>query len=54
MKLETFIETYMPDAKQAKACTGDLLCERSGVRHKAQCPGRTVHIDTYVKRVMDA
>lgn len=39
----------LPDDRIKAECTGTILCERQGVRHKADCLGRTVPFDAYVK-----
>lgn len=39
------------DTKRSKQvdCTGDILCERQGTRHKADCQGRTEPFAVYAK-----
>jgi hypothetical protein len=39
------------DAKHLKQvdCTGDILCERQGTRHKTDCQGRTEPFSVYAK-----
>lgn len=32
-------------------CTGDITCERQGVRHKADCLGKVEPIDVFWKKV---
>lgn len=40
-KLEDMIEDRLPDEVPERAeCTGSILCERQGVRHKADCYGK--------------
>lgn len=36
---------------KAAACTGDITCERQGVRHKADCLGKVESIDVFWKKV---
>jgi len=35
-------------------CTGNLLCQRTKIRHRKDCIGRTIDIDTYVSKVTRA
>lgn len=35
--------------QKAEPCTGDILCPRSGKRHRDGCIGRTVPFSVYVK-----
>lgn len=35
-------------------CSGDFLCMREQVRHKANCPGRTEKIEKYVRDLKNA
>jgi hypothetical protein len=48
-RVAAFAEQY--DAKRFKQadCTGDLLCQRQGTRHKADCQGRTEPFTVYVR-----
>lgn len=39
----------LPDDTATAPCTGDLLCERRGVRHKQGCIGRTIPFADYAK-----
>lgn len=41
------------DDKYAKPypCSGDWMCLREQVRHKAGCPGKTEKIEAYVKAI---
>lgn len=32
-------------------CSGDFMCLREGVRHKANCPGKTKPINKYLKEL---
>jgi hypothetical protein len=48
-RVAAFAEQY--DAKRYKQadCTGDILCERQGARHKADCLGKTERFTVYAK-----
>lgn len=35
-------------------CSRDILCERIGRRHKADCPGSTIAIAVYTKGIRNA
>ena len=39
----------LPDDLDRQPCTGDLLCQRQGVRHKAGCIGKDLPFDAYAK-----
>jgi hypothetical protein len=48
-RVVAFAEAHDSRHNNQIECTGDILCERIGVRHKADCQGRTVDISTYVR-----
>lgn len=41
----------LPDDRTTAECTGNILCERIGVRHKADCLGKTPPFDQYAKEL---
>lgn len=45
------LEAY--DAKHEKQveCTGDIMCQRTGIRHKADCMGRVEPFSVYAKGI---
>jgi hypothetical protein len=48
-RLNAALEAYDRKHYQMTPCTGDIMCERIGARHKTGCIGRTVPINAYVK-----
>jgi len=34
---------------KTEPCTNNILCERSGVRHKADCPNRPEYAQNYIR-----
>lgn len=53
-RINMAIETYVPDDKTVAPCTGDIMCTREGVRHKAGCLGKVEPIDVFWKKVQRA
>lgn len=43
------VEAYDNWRKVTIECSGDLLCERTGIRHKDGCIGRTEPFSVYAK-----
>jgi len=41
------LEVFLPD--NSEPCTADLLCERRGVRHRKDCIGKTISIESYAR-----
>lgn len=42
------LSVYLPDEKPLP-CTNNLMCERTHVRHKDGCIGKTISINRYMK-----
>lgn len=43
----------LPDDTATAECTGNLICQREGVRHKVGCLGKTIPFDVYAKALQD-
>lgn len=41
------------DRELSTHCTNSLLCERQGVRHRRACPGKTIKIEDYTRRILN-
>ena len=46
------LEQVLPE--RIEPCSGDLLCNRTGRRHKRGCPGSTINVRDYARRVINA
>lgn len=44
-------EQYDKNHQENIECTGDILCQRSGRRHKADCIGRDVPFMVYAREL---
>jgi hypothetical protein len=53
-RINVWIEMNVPDELEKQPCTGDMLCQRQGVRHKANCIGKDVPFDNYAKALLSA
>lgn len=57
---ERLVEGYhewvanLPDELEKHPCTGDIICQRQGVRHRSGCIGKDVPFDQYAKALIDA
>jgi hypothetical protein len=56
-KLVSKLDEYTDqlDTKYGKPypCSGDFMCMRETVRHKADCPGKTESIDKYIRKLKE-
>lgn len=50
--IEELIEAHFEDDRETEPCTGDITCERIGVRHKANCLGKTEPIDSFWRGIL--
>jgi hypothetical protein len=41
----------LPDELEKHPCTGNILCQRQGVRHKVGCIGKDLPFDAYAKEL---
>lgn len=48
-RLVAFMDEYDRKHYQGVECTGDILCERSGRRHRDGCIGRTEPFSVYAE-----
>lgn len=53
-RINIWIETHIPDDTETVPCDGSILCERTGVRHKTNCLGKTESFDSYCKGLLSA
>jgi hypothetical protein len=52
-RADTFITEYDKAHRKPQKCSGDLLCQSEGVRHRAECIGKTLPFDIYAKGLGD-
>lgn len=41
----------LPDVPERHPCTGTILCQRTGSRHKAGCIGKTPPFEVYAREL---
>lgn len=50
-RLTAAVEAYDRRHYQTVPCTGDIMCERTGARHKAGCIGKVEPIAVFWRKV---
>jgi hypothetical protein len=54
-RINSWIETNVPDNKGYKPCSGDMLCQREwNKRHKNGCIGKDQSFDCYAEALLNA
>lgn len=50
-RVAAFADDYDSKRRTQVECTGDILCERQGTRHKSDCQGRTEPFSAYARNL---